>query len=214
MEFNNKLIYVGDPMCSWCWGISNDFEELTKYTQDDFETEVLLGGLRPGTTLPMDEKMKDFIRHHWDEVAKRTGQLFNFSILEKDVEFIYDTEVPSRAVIIAREIKPELTFNVFRDIQQAFYEDNKDTNKLETYLPLIKNYEIDENDFIARFNSEVYQKKSYEDFALSRKIGVTGFPTVILGFADQLHALALGYAPFEKMKSRIDQIKSQDLSIN
>ncbi|MFQ5523922.1 MAG: DsbA family protein, partial [Acidimicrobiia bacterium] len=39
-----KLIYVGDPMCSWCWGFAPEIEDLA----DEYPVEVVVGGLRPG----------------------------------------------------------------------------------------------------------------------------------------------------------------------
>ena len=74
LNFDKKIIYVGDPMCSWCWGFSNEFKKLLKFTADEFDGEILMGGLRPGTAEPMDQDMKDFIRHHWDEVSKRYAE--------------------------------------------------------------------------------------------------------------------------------------------
>ena len=29
-----EIIYVGDPMCSWCWGISNHLKELKNHFSD------------------------------------------------------------------------------------------------------------------------------------------------------------------------------------
>ena len=46
-----KLIYVGDPMCSWCWGFAPEIESLA----DDYPIEVVVGGLRPGPSAqPLD----------------------------------------------------------------------------------------------------------------------------------------------------------------
>ncbi len=206
MEFNNKIIYVGDPMCSWCWGISNDFEKLIKYYQDDFPPIMLMGGLSPGNTEPMDQKTKDFIRHHWDEVHKRTKQPFNYDILNEDVEFIYDTEIPSRVVIIYRELYPETTFEFFKAVQKAFYVENKDTNKIDTYLEILEKFPHDIPDFKTKFHDETYKKKAYHDFGIASNMGITGFPTVVLGFNNQLFALAIGYCSFEKMKERLESI--------
>lgn len=44
----SKLIYVGDPMCSWCYGIANELSQTIDYFNDDFDLELIMGGLRAG----------------------------------------------------------------------------------------------------------------------------------------------------------------------
>lgn len=43
------LRYIGDPMCSWCWGISSTLEELARYCeQKGIGFTLTMGGLRAG----------------------------------------------------------------------------------------------------------------------------------------------------------------------
>ncbi len=44
-----EIIYVGDPMCSWCWGISPALTELRDhFAKEKIAFKVIVGGLRPG----------------------------------------------------------------------------------------------------------------------------------------------------------------------
>ncbi len=47
-ELDNEieLIYVGDPMCSWCWGIAPQLDTLVR-THPDIPLRIVVGGLRP-----------------------------------------------------------------------------------------------------------------------------------------------------------------------
>ncbi|MCZ6504367.1 MAG: DsbA family protein, partial [Actinobacteria bacterium] len=73
-----KLIYVGDPMCSWCWGFAPEIESLA----DEYPVEVVVGGLRPGPSAqPLDDRMAASLRHHWVEVSERTNQPFDTAFL-------------------------------------------------------------------------------------------------------------------------------------
>ena len=66
--------------------------------------QLVMGGLRPfGTEKIVD--LKSFLRHHWDEVKNRSGQDFQYDILD-NTNFIYDTEPPSRAVVAMRTLNP------------------------------------------------------------------------------------------------------------
>jgi putative protein-disulfide isomerase len=62
-----KIIYVGDPMCSWCYGISKHLI-LLKNHFSNLEFNIVVGGLRPGGGDVWDEQFKVFIQHHWKEV--------------------------------------------------------------------------------------------------------------------------------------------------
>ena len=60
------IIYVGDPMCSWCYGFS---PEITKVKEQfpllDFR--IVLGGLRPNGKEEING-MADFLKKHWEHV--------------------------------------------------------------------------------------------------------------------------------------------------
>ncbi|MEO0573357.1 MAG: hypothetical protein AAF039_16765 [Bacteroidota bacterium] len=87
-----EVIYIGDPMCSWCWGISKHLFKLRAYqkaTQGTFK--IVVGGLRPGGGDAWDDKFKGYLRHHWDQVNKTSGQPFGSKLLDRD-HFNYDTE--------------------------------------------------------------------------------------------------------------------------
>ena len=43
------LHYVGDPMCSWCWGLSAELKQIALHCQKQgIGFSVTMGGLRPG----------------------------------------------------------------------------------------------------------------------------------------------------------------------
>jgi len=95
------LIYFADPMCSWCWGFAPVIEAIRQRFGDALPIRLMMGGLRPGTTKPLDEAGKRTIREHWEHVHEATGQPFDFRFFERE-GFIYDTEPASRAVVVVR----------------------------------------------------------------------------------------------------------------
>lgn len=55
-----KLIYVMDPMCSWCYAFSLELEEfLTKHS--NLEIDYIMGGLAPDSDIPMADEMRKAI---------------------------------------------------------------------------------------------------------------------------------------------------------
>ena len=61
-----NLIYVADPMCSWCYGFGKTLSDLqgTPAAGEQFALTLVMGGLRPYTTQPMDGAKADEIFNH------------------------------------------------------------------------------------------------------------------------------------------------------
>ena len=75
MKKNTTLIYVGDPMCSWCYGFSPELVKVVEALKEKVKFELVLGGLRPYNTQTMVE-LKAFLTKHWQDVSDRSGQSF------------------------------------------------------------------------------------------------------------------------------------------
>lgn len=187
------LIYVGDPMCSWCYGFGPQLDELLDRCRNRIGCEVLLGGLRPYTTSVMDEAMKATLRHHWSEVQERSGQPFRFDLLARD-DFVYDTEPASRAVSTVRSLDARLALPLFSAVQTAFYRDNRDVTQAATLADIAGEQGLDRNTFLERWSSGEMKRTTRVEFLAAREFGISGFPTLLLKRGDRLNALCRGYA--------------------
>ncbi len=202
----HTLIYVGDPMCSWCYGISEQMDSLVQATSETLDFKLVMGGLRPYNTETMAD-LGDFLKHHWEDVHEASGQEFSYEILN-DTHFVYDTEPPSRAVLAVRELAPEKQWIFFKRVQQAFYLQNKNTHALETYLPIVEDLGLDPTAFKERFESQELKNKIRLDFQEAGQLGVRSFPTVLLQTGSIVTPIAKGYASFAEMLPRVEKVVS------
>lgn len=201
-----EIIYVGDPMCSWCWGISPALNRLERAaTSNGIPYRIVLGGLRPGGGEAWNDQFKNFLQHHWEEVTERSGQPFGYSLFEKE-EFNYDTEPSCRAVVTARKMNPELESRFFELTQHRFYVLNEDPNQVEFYQPICKELGLDYNEFSALFKSQEMITATMDDFRLNRSWGVSGYPTVVLRKGGEMVAIARGFSTFEAMWGAVEQL--------
>jgi putative protein-disulfide isomerase len=76
------LIYIADPMCSWCWGFSPVISAIAERFGDELPIQIIMGGLRAGNTKPMTEKDRAYIRGAWQRVHQASGQPFDFAALD------------------------------------------------------------------------------------------------------------------------------------
>lgn len=195
------LIYVGDPMCSWCWGFAPEIESLA----EEYPVEVVVGGLRPGPMAqPLSEHMASVLRHHWEEIAERTGQPFDFEFLERDDDWVYDTEPAAIAVAQMRSMLPKRALDYFTDVQLAFYGRGEDVTDFTVLAKLATGYEIDRPAFETALSTDEAQKRAWEDFSRARNWGINGFPTLIGELSgDRLALLARGWTPADQIRDRI-----------
>ena len=205
-----EIIYVGDPMCSWCWGISPMLIQLRDhYQKEEIGYRIVVGGLRPGGGDVWDQKMKDFLKEHWGHVTEMSGQPFGYKLMEKE-EFNYDTEPSCRAVVAARLLVQAKEMEFFEAIQRKFYVESEDPTSPNFYASICDAFDVNYGEFLSRFESPAVRQETEKEFSLNRQWGVKGYPSVILMHQDQLFLLANGYATFDQMRERIQHILQKE----
>ncbi|MDX1467864.1 MAG: DsbA family protein [Acidimicrobiia bacterium] len=200
-----SLVYVGDPMCSWCWGFAPEVESLAS----SYPVEVIVGGLRPGPmSQELDDQMAGFLRHHWVEIAERTGQPFDTAFLDRRDGWRYDTEPAAIAVIVMRGMNEEQTLNYFSALQRAFYAEGVDVTDFGELARLAKGFSVDVTEFEERLRTEEAKKTAWSDFSQARNWGISGFPTLVGRLVDdRLALLARGWAPRDLIETRIESLE-------
>lgn len=197
------LWYFADPMCSWCWGFSPAIETLRDEYRDRLKIALVLGGLRPGETVPMTASGREDILHHWRQVHERTGQPFRFDNALPD-GFVYDTEPASRAVVTVSGIDPALIFPLFKAIQNAFYAEGRDVTQAGVLADLAAELGADKDAFLQAFASDAARARTQAHFRQARQAGVRGFPALILQQDTQLHSVSNGCLPLDTVRAAID----------
>jgi putative protein-disulfide isomerase len=203
MATQPELIYVGDPMCSWCWGFSPTLERLMARYPDRFSFSLIVGGLRPGpAAAKLDEGMKAYLAHHWRQVDLRSGQPFDYAFLERN-DFVYDTEPSCRAVVTVRRMVPNRTFQFMEAVHRAFYARNLDPTRTETFLEIASSMDLAEDEFRKLYGSEELVRETERDFLAARQMGVHGFPSTLLRENDDPTPIPLtrGWVSWEEMES-------------
>lgn len=200
-----EIIYIGDPMCSWCWGFAPVLDEMVSNYGGVADFRIIVGGLRPGNwAQQMDNSTKKEIRSHWQHVEEATGQPFDYEFFERE-GFLYDTEPAARAVVAVRNIAPEKEFPFFKALQKGFYSQNLDITLEENYLIILEDQGIDEGKFREIFHSNSNKEQTYQDFASAGQMGIRGFPAVVLRRGDELALLTSGYQPYYNLSPLISE---------
>lgn len=203
-----ELIYFSDPMCSWCYGFSTVLRRLQQEWGKELHISFILGGLRPWEKEAMSQDMKEMVKHHWQQVAARTGQPFDYSFFERE-GFVYDTEPSCRAVVTVRELFPGVEADFLRRVQAAFYAENRDTTDADVLAQIAAEAGVSREAFERAFQTEEMKLATEGDFSVTQQLGIRGFPTTVLQHNDQLKLLAPGFMGFEDLNARLKVLIEQ-----
>jgi len=206
-----SLVYIGDPMCSWCWGASKTIKQAREYAiEHGLGFSVVSGGLRPGGGDAWTEEFRSFLRKEWKNIQNVTQQPFTEKLLERE-HFNYDTEPSARAIYVARTLwqnddsNDEKLLSFFSAIQYKFYVDGEDPNELEFYRSICEKFGLDFDVFAEKFVLPETQKATYEEFQLNRSWGVRGFPSFAIRQGNDVKVIGSGSLPLEKLTQAIDE---------
>ena len=203
----SRLVYVGDPMCSWCYGFGPQLSALLA-AHPDAGIEIVTGGLRPFNTNPMTEEFREMLRGHWTSVEKMSGLPFSEAALQAD-GFLYDTEPACRAVVTARAHSSERALPYFQAVQAAFYRDGRNVTRGEVLADIASETGMERETFLAAWRSEVARDATRNDFSVTQKLGVGGFPTLAVYQGDALFLVASGFCTVDVLEERLAAIAAR-----
>lgn len=190
-----RLLYVMDPMCSWCWGFAPIAEALVEQARAaGVELHMVVGGLRTGSGAALEPAKRRFILEHWQAVTEATGQPFTVEGALPE-GFVYDTEPACRAIVAARSLAPDCAWALLKLIQQAFYVQGRDVTQAAVLVDLAEEAGVPRIEFAAAFDSLQQHAATAADFTWVQGLGISGFPTLLAERNGQLALLTNGYQP-------------------
>jgi len=171
--------------------------------------EVLSGGMiLPQKPQPI-RVLAPFIQEHYKTVEAHTGIKFGVDWLwhifhPEESDWYPSSEKPAIALCVFKGYYPDLGIPFAADLQYSLHEEGRDLTDDEAYRHLLVKYRIPEQEFYTRLHSVGYKEKAYEEFALVKQLGVTGFPTLFLQVSEtRLYLLSRGYTDFGTMQAAI-----------
>ena len=194
-----RLLYVMDPMCSWCWGFAPVAEALIAQAREaGVDTRLVPGGLRSGSRA-LDASTRRYILEHWQAVAEATGQPFRFEGALPD-GFVYDTEPACRALVAARELDAPRAWTLLRLIQEGFYQRGEEVTCAPRLVDLAEQAGYERAAFSEAFSRADIRAATAADFSWVQDLGIAGFPTLLAERNGQLALLTNGYQPLESLQ--------------
>jgi putative protein-disulfide isomerase len=210
-----KLIFAGDPMCSWCYGFGKELGALMD-RHPELPLHILVGGVRAGATDLLDDDGKQFRLTHWARVEEASGLPFNRVAFVARQNFVYDTEPVCRAVVAAQRLAPAADqLAVFRALQHAFYVDGLDTTSGDVLAGAAvaalarQGIDLPAAAFRAEWDHAATIAATAAQFAEVRAMGIRSFPALLLEVDGRLIEISPGYAHVDQLDRQLQSVLQQ-----
>lgn len=208
---NNKLIYIFDPLCGWCYGFGPVMRSINELYGNDIDIEVLSGGMSAGDRVTPVEAIRDYIKTASGVVTEKTGVIFGKAFFDNVLDhdgLVLDSEPPSIALEVFRDMNSQV-LDFSSKLQEALFLHGKPLNEDQTYIDILRSFDVTEQDFLAKLRQPEYRQRTYEGFEHCRALGVTGYPTLIAQTGDERTVVSRGYQSLENLKPSLEHLIKQ-----
>jgi putative protein-disulfide isomerase len=179
---------------------------------DQLDFEVLSGGMilpeQPRHFAPMAKYIQTAYKRAEELTGVKFGEDFLWHVFHPDeTDWYPDSTMSAIALCIFKEYYPDKVVFIASDLQYALNYEGRDLTDKEAYRHLVHKYNIPEEEFYAKLQSEEYREKAFYEFALVKQLRVTGFPTVLIQVSEaRFYLLAQGYTDYDTLKQRIENV--------
>ena len=206
------ILYLYDPLCGWCYGTTPVIKQIQQDFMGRVQVSVLSGGMMTGEQVGPIGADWSFIQVAARQIEQATGAAFGeaFWQVGEEGNRVQDSEPPSRALTVFRQMAPsQQVLDFAHALQLAWFQNGQDMNAPETYAALAQQFGLDEVEFVRRFQDPQVTQATRQEFAAIARMGIQGFPTILLRVDKQGYVLARGYQPYAVLAQGLEQALQQ-----
>ena len=200
------LLYIHDPMCSWCYAFDSSLTALQKELPDFIRIKKIVGGLAPDTTNPMPVELQQKIQQTWRRIEQTVPNMqfnYDFWMINTPVRSTYPA---CRAVLAARQQGDDFEDKMIGAIQTAYYQKAKNPSLESTLLECALEVGLDANRFADDLTSNEIEEELQNEIRIARKLGVISYPSLLLEHNGRLFPVTVDYLDHETMIREIVSI--------
>ena len=219
MPIQPTIYYCYDAYCGWCYGFSPVISNIWMEYKDRLAFDVLSGGMilpeKPAHIGAMAPYVAEAYKNVENLTGVKFGQDYLWHILNPDESDWYPNSLkPAIALCVFKDYFPDKAIAFAADLQYALHWEGRDLCDNEAYRHLLEQYGIDANEFYLKLKDDTYREKALYEFALCKQLQITGYPCVLMQISDsKFYLLARGYTSYEDLKTRIDNILSEEVPV-
>ena len=198
-----RIIFVTDPLCSWCWAMLPEFLAVRAQLSAWADFDLLMGGLQVGNRRPPAAADVEMLQELWRKVAESTGAKF-LGQMPADPDFIYHSEIACRAVEAMRTFQKRPPWEFFERLQEAFYLQARNVNSVDELGTLAEPFGIRPADLGSMLQSNEVIENTRIAFESAKKLGAFALPVVLLDTGAGPKLVSGGYVTAEFLVPDLD----------
>ena len=203
----NALIYIMDPMCSWCWAFAPQLQAVRERFPG-LPVSYIMGGLAADCADPMPAPLAQQIQSTWHQIETRTGTAFNHDFWTRNSprRATFDA---CRAVIAATRIRPDAQEAMIQAIQEGYYLQAQNPSDRSVLVQMAQQIGLDAQRFADYLADDMTQGMLQQHLAIKGSLGVQGFPTLLLQQGEELHWLSTGYRQADGIIAQLEKLTGE-----
>ncbi|MFB9988481.1 DsbA family protein [Bacillus benzoevorans] len=219
IDFNSAkkaidLYYVTDPICSHCWAIEPVLRRFKEQYGHYFHFHTVMGGLlekwHDGPIDPANGIYKPAdVAGHWREVGEYSRMPIDGSLMIDNP--VQSSFPPSRVFkVIQKHHNHAMAYEYLRRAREALFAFNRNISEPSVMIDIVNQLGLDGEAIVKEAEQPSGQQLLNEDFNLARKLGVRGFPTVIIMNEENKGVKVVGGRPFDYYVTGLKQVLNEE----
>ena len=172
-----NMTFVTDPMCSWCWGMADEFKHAQQRLAGHVRFDLMLGGVNTHGSQPIGAYGRRFLMRLWEEVAQTTGQTFGFRL---PPDYVHNSLPACLAIEVVREAVGTAPFHYLHALQQQFFEFGQDITNIELLGELAEPFGISQPVLEEKMSDPGMIQRLRFQFDNARSFGTSALPALLI----------------------------------
>jgi len=203
-----ELYYFTDPICSHCWALEPVLNKFMAQYGHYVNMHTVMGGLLESWDGFADVKngiaKASDVASHWKEVGEHSRMPIDGSLWIHNP--IHSSYPASRVYKIIQQSSQELAHDFLRKAREAVFVWNQNIGEDQVLVDIVNRLNLDGKKIIKEAGSDLAKELLDEDFNQARKLGVRGFPTIILMNAQNQAVKIVGARSLEDYLDGLRQV--------
>jgi putative protein-disulfide isomerase len=189
LEF--RVLFVTDPLCSWCWGTAQAMESARRDLARRVEFDLVFGGVNVDSFSPVGRYGRQRLSRLWQEVAAVTGQ--PFAPAPPAEPFVYNSAYLCALLEAVREHSGRPPFAFLHALQEAFFARAQNVTEATVFTAILEHLGEEAHAVVALAATEAVRARAQAGFAEARSRGTHAMPSLVIEAAGVRRLLAGGY---------------------